>query len=385
MPDYIQAQAQLGFPRQGKFPVTSTIWGSQRVALDPMNILFDSFDTSIDTVNKWNISNGGGGVLPAFTTASSTLNSGTTANGFSLMSSKTLFPPRQPSMMSVQSAINIEFPVLATGYRFWGFGNAPASPTLAAPMTDGAGFEISTTGQMYAVCWAAGTRNVIADLSVSTGNGAQPQNANVHTYYIFFRADQCFWAIDNPDNIVAVMPNGAPGPNVNTLPAVYVAVSNGSTAVTIVNNGMSISDYGRSETQPYLFNGFTIEPQKSNTDANATLVTLAAQGAGTVNSADQINTNGRGVVIGINTTVDAAGAYTVAIQGKDIVSGQYYTIPGAITGTIAATGFTTLSVYPGIVAAANAAVSWPLPRTWRIQVVVTTGPITATIGAAVIN
>lgn len=382
MADYIQAQTQQGFPRQNKFPATNTIWGSQRVALDPMNLLFDSFDSSIDTVNKWSISNGGGGVLPAFSTASATLNSGTTANGFSLMSSKTLFPPRQPSMMSFQSAINIEFPVLATGYRFWGFGNAPASPTIAAPMTDGAGFEISTAGQMYAVCWAAGTRNVIADLSITTGNGAQPQGSGVHTYYLYFRADQCFWAIDNPDNIVAVMATGAPGPNVNTLPIVYVAVSNGSTAVTIVNNGMSAADYGRSETQPYLFNGFTIEPQKSNTDTNASLTVLAAQGTGTINSADQTNTNGRGLQVVINITAITAGSVTVTIQGKDIVSGVYYTL--LVSAALATTGTTILNVYPGLTAAANTVANGTLPRTWRISSVVATGPVTATVGASVI-
>jgi hypothetical protein len=119
-----------------------------------------------------------------------------------------------------------------------------------------------------------------------------------------------------------------------------------------------------------------------NTDATASLLTLTAQGAGTVNSATQINTNGRGVAIGINTTVDAAGAYVVNLQAQDVVSGTWYTI--ASSASIAATGFATLTLYPGITVAANTAVSAPLTPTWRVQAVVTTGPITATIGAAVI-
>ncbi|SRR6266403_800208 len=245
MADYIGTQGQSGFPRQNRYPTTNTIWGNSRVQQDPTSLFFDSFDASIDTANKWAISNGGGGVLPAYTVASATLSSGTTLNGFSVMKTIPTFPPRQPSLLIFETAINIEFPVLATGYRFWGFGNAPTTPTIAAPVTDGVGFEVSTTGQMYCVSWAAGTRNVIADLSPSTGNGAQPQNGGVHGYFVYFRANQCFFAIDQPDNVVALFPNGAPGPNVNTLPMTYVAVSNGSTAVTLVVNGVSMGDYGR--------------------------------------------------------------------------------------------------------------------------------------------
>jgi hypothetical protein len=379
VPDYTGQNVGGGFPRQNRFAATNTIWGAQRVATEPVNILFDSFDASIDIINKWGLSNGGGGVLPAYTTASATLNSGTTANGWSLMKSLTLFPPRQPSMMSMQASINVEFPVLTTGYRFWGFFNATASPTIAAPVTDGVGFEVGITGNMYAVSWSGGSRIVIGDLG---GNGAQPGSGAAHTYYLYFRADQCFWAIDNPDNIVANYPTGSFGPNVNTLPAAFLAISNGSTAVTIPVNGMSVADYAPGLTQPYLFNGYTTEPQRGNTDTNASLLTLAAQGAGTVNSAAQINTNGRGVVVGINTTVDTAGAYTVNLQGQDVVSGTWYTI--ASSASVIATGFATLTLYPGITAATNTAVSAPLPRTWRVQAVVTTGPITATIGASVI-
>ncbi len=100
-----------------------------------------------------------------------------------------------------------------------------------------------------------------------------------------------------------------------------------------------------------------------------------------MNSADQLNVNGRGVTLGINTTVDSAGSYLINIQGKDIASGTYYTI--ASTAAIIAAAFSTLTVYPGITVAANVALSAILPRTWRVQAVVTAGPITATVGAMV--
>lgn len=118
-----------------------------------------------------------------------------------------------------------------------------------------------------------------------------------------------------------------------------------------------------------------------STDTVAPLLNLVAAGAGTVNSPTQCNPWGRGVTVGINTTVDAAGSYVVNIQGYDVVSQTFYTL--ASSAAIAAAAFATLTVYPGVTVAANAAVSAPLPRSWRVQAVVTTGPISATVGASV--
>ena len=369
--------------------------GEMTVQTAPHPRINETFDSGTwDTINRWVITNGGGGVLPSAVVGQATLNSGTTLNGFSKATTLNLpgganaFKLTEPGFHLFCDRINIENPILATGHRFWGSGTSPASPTIASPITQGMGWEITTGGVFTPVVYQTGTR-------VAPGVGIQltdsfPVNgvgdANAHKYYRWFRGDIAFWCIDDPMNIVAYYLTGASGPDVNALPLLYQCISNGgASAVTIVLNGLSVADTADSSSAVLLNNGtLWYDEQRSNMDANSAVVTLTAQGAGTVNSADQLNVNGRGVVLGINTTVDAAGAYTVAIQGKDIVSGQYYTIPGAITGTIAATGFTTLSVYPGIVAAANAAVSWPLPRTWRVQVVVTTGPITATIGSSII-
>jgi hypothetical protein len=121
-----------------------------------------------------------------------------------------------------------------------------------------------------------------------------------------------------------------------------------------------------------------------STDTVGPLITLTAQGSGTtVNGPLSVNPWGRGVTVGINTTVDTAGSYVVNIQGLDVASGQFYTI--ASSAAIAAAAFATLTVYPGITAVANVSINAPLPRTWRVQAVVTTGPITATIGASVMQ
>jgi hypothetical protein len=117
----------------------------------------------------------------------------------------------------------------------------------------------------------------------------------------------------------------------------------------------------------------------------AALLTLAAQGAGTVNSADQTNVNGRGMALTIDITVQGGTpTTTVTIQGKDPVSGKYYTI--LVSTALAAVATTVLRVYPGITAAANLAASDILPRTWRVSVTIGGGTpaVTATIAACVI-
>jgi|SRR5579885_2272026 len=103
--------------------------------------------------------------------------------------------------------------------------------------------------------------------------------------------------------------------------------------------------------------------RRGNLD-NITLVN--ASGATTTQtSADQTNYNARGAVIVLNMTNVGTGSVTLTIQGKDPVSGQYYTI-------LAGAAVTTNSVnvyraYPGLTASANAIANDILPRTWRVQ------------------
>lgn len=142
---------------------------------------------------------------------------------------------------------------------------------------------------------------------------------------------------------------------------------------------------GQLMTAGYLFNGATWDRQRGTIDT-AALITLSAAGAGTTNSADQTNYSARGVKVGINISASSGTiSVVVNIQGKDAASGTYYTI--ASTAALVGTGFVSLTVYPGITAAANSAVADVLPRTWRVQVVSGAGvtpSVTATVGASII-
>lgn len=119
----------------------------------------------------------------------------------------------------------------------------------------------------------------------------------------------------------------------------------------------------------------------------AALVTLTAQGAGTVTTqADQVNYNGRGLKCTVNVSaVGGTPSLVVTIQGKDPVSGAVKAI--LASPSITTTGVTTLTIYPGIAVTANVSASDVLPRTWNISETVsgTTPSVTATTACSVID
>lgn len=148
-----------------------------------------------------------------------------------------------------------------------------------------------------------------------------------------------------------------------------------SNNVTLAVTGLAGSSLG------YASNGGSADAIHNNMDT-ASLVTLTAAAAGTTNSADQTNYNGRGLQLVIDITAATAMTLTINIQGKDAASGKYYTILSS--AALAAIGTTNLTVYPGATVAANVSNGQPLPRTWRVQTVVTGTSVTATLGASVI-
>ena len=113
------------------------------------------------------------------------------------------------------------------------------------------------------------------------------------------------------------------------------------------------------------FNGTTWDRWRGNNEL--TLLASAARTA-TPTAVDQTNYNGRGGIIVIDVTaVGVTPSVVFTVQGKDSLSGQYYTIlaSAAITGT----GTVVLRVFPGLTAVANTVVSDVLPRVWRVNAV----------------
>jgi len=133
-----------------------------------------------------------------------------------------------------------------------------------------------------------------------------------------------------------------------------------------------------------VFNGTTFDRKRGNVDLPAVLTVTNA--SGNANSPDQTNYNHRGLQLGINISAatGTSPTFQVTIQGKDPASGTYYTLLQSAELTTA--GFTLLTVYPGAPATANISANAPLPRTWRISIVIggTSPSFSASIGASLI-
>ena len=113
------------------------------------------------------------------------------------------------------------------------------------------------------------------------------------------------------------------------------------------------------------------------------LITVNQAVNGTVNVTDQTNPVGAGIIVGINVTVITTATLTVNIQGKDEMSGQYYTL--LASAALAAVAFSTLTLYPGAVVTANVSANGMLPNTYRLQAVLggAATQANATIGASI--
>ena len=128
----------------------------------------------------------------------------------------------------------------------------------------------------------------------------------------------------------------------------------------------------------------TATPSSTNTP-DGQIFASAVRGAATYVSDERMNANWKGVRLYINRTV-ATGTVTVSIEGKDPVTDTWFTITGATTAALSSAIATTLTLYPGITAAAgtattNTEVSSFLPNLWRVKAVVATDTTTWSIGA----
>jgi hypothetical protein len=110
------------------------------------------------------------------------------------------------------------------------------------------------------------------------------------------------------------------------------------------------------------------EARAQTLDQNTVFLLLpSAVRTATTNSADQANPAWRGGHVIMNVTaVPGVDSITMNIQGRDPVSGTYYTILQGLAETT--TGIKVYKVYPGITAAANASASDILPSLWRVSI-----------------
>jgi hypothetical protein len=167
------------------------------------------------------------------------------------------------------------------------------------------------------------------------------------------------------------------GSNVPDAQRLPIKITNGSneinlTSVGSTSDGNAFGYYGMNTNSiSRIYNGSTYDRQYGNTQG-----TLLASQARTIQTGSPIQTNynAKGVILFLNVTVaSGTGGLQPKVLIVDPVSGnaiQYYTDPGAITGT----GLYAYVIYPGDNTPAYGTtkqhVQTALPRTWQVNVYV---------------
>lgn len=223
--------------------------GFLRTSDEPRQLFYDPFDGSyLDTTNRWTASSAlGAALVPAQTSGQLVVDAGATSTGWASLASKPTFAPTIPSWLGVSFALNVTdgASLVSSGYRFWGTCSIPDTPTVAAPITDGIGFEV-TGGKMYAVVYASGVRTVVQDMSAATGNSTAPTDASNHRYILYIRTDRSFWYVDSLTTPAATSSFNTPA--VQSLPLRFLAISGGA-STQIFSPGVAGWDTGKNATQ----------------------------------------------------------------------------------------------------------------------------------------
>jgi len=255
----------------GAVPTTNGGW-VQNWPDQTKQLFVDDFSTgTLNTINRWQTPTAGtGGTAASNAVGQTTLAGGTTANGFSALSTQLIFFDKNPGYVFFQANINLSNPATTNTVEYIGFGTIPTTPTAAAYCTNCVGFEDGIDGKLRAVTWASGGKTIIADLSVAQGitptstaalSGAvgsftggcncTPQHTDTgsYKYVIYFRGDNILWYMENQVNgqllLVAFTTRGALGPDVNQLPASFVVVNNTvgpATGSTMQINQVTVGD-----------------------------------------------------------------------------------------------------------------------------------------------
>lgn len=223
-----------------------------RVIGESVSLFNETFD-SLDTTTRWSTAISGGGTV-SMTGGTLTMGSGTTANAYAVLRTQFSFSPSGLNFLALGSVLLLPQVNIANNKRFFGWATVPATPTFAAPVTNGIGFEIDGSGNFDAVAYSAGVK-----IGTQSLNAVKPQNGIPFFVFIARRADRTELYINQTQKIDAsfvVTPL-----DVFTLPATFVSVNNATgpaVSGTINSYSFGIGDYGpnsssiKDPTNPFL-------------------------------------------------------------------------------------------------------------------------------------
>jgi hypothetical protein len=214
--------------------------GFLKVQIDPTTLLYDPF-TTLDTTNVWTPA---GTVPPTVSTPGTvSFSPGTAANSTSYMNSKPTFIPPSNAYLQLACLVTLETAIITGNQRFWGLG-VITSPTLSAPITNGAVFEIdNVTGKLFGSVYSGGVRTKSLQATL-----VRPTDGISHRYALYYKASKVYFETDGVQ--VGSLP--FPDPQIDTLSVVMGSVNGATTlaaATSLSATVLSLGDTGRNATQ----------------------------------------------------------------------------------------------------------------------------------------
>lgn len=213
--------------------------GQLRVRAESTSLFTEEFD-SLDTVNRWTLRNSGGSATAAL--GALTVSGSTTASAWGGLQTQPTFQAIGLNFLEFGGVFLFPNTTIANTKRFFGMATIPATPTVAVPITDGFGFELDGTGQLFAVIYESGVRS---PRSVNITAAAALTSGAPLPFIMGRRADQLLFFVTNNLKPDAVIP--LPGLDLTALPMAFLAV-NGSVAPasspTFVCFGVGVGDTG---------------------------------------------------------------------------------------------------------------------------------------------
>lgn len=305
--------------------------GQLRVRAESTALFTEEFD-SLDTVNRWTTKTSGGSVTAAL--GALTVNGSTTANAWGGIQSQPTFQAIGLNFLEFGGVFMFQNISIANTKRFFGMGTIPTTPTLTTPITDGFGFELDGSGQLWAVLYESGVRS---PRSVNITSLAGLANNTPIPFIMGRRADTLLFYVTTNQKPDAVIP--LPGLDVTTLPLAFLSV-NGSpapaAASTFVCFGVGIGDTGcnagsiKDPVNPFWQAAVT----KPNT---ALLASQSALGVALHPLSNRVDTLATPTVSRVQATSGTAASVVLTTTCTKIsmyaTQGTWYSLTGTATST----------------------------------------------------
>lgn len=319
------------------------------VAGDPGTCFYDGFDAAaIDTTNRWT----SGGTAPTVSNGILTISPSTTALAASSLTSQPIFQLLGNMFVNALGIWTVDAAAKTGNYRFFGLGAPTGSPTVAAPITNGCGFEyIDTTGALSYVYWASGTRTAVTGItnSATAAVKATLGNGAAHRYAVYYKTSVVYWEIDG----VVMATASEPALATSSLQVFSLSVNGAATVTPAAVSTFSFIGVGDTASNGTQLNDGQYPWRKSNISFDGALsvttggnqtTTIAAAGSANVKATPGrlgrvlITTAGTAAITFYDNAAGNSSGKIIGITPAVTVQGQIYDFSMPAAAGISAVG-----------------------------------------------